>query len=76
MKNFYIAVLCHYDDGKNYAFMLRVDCSTNLLCRLNGIQNAIAANLCPTKKAAQDLVTAWNNDFIANGTYLFSVPTF
>lgn len=70
MKNFYIAVMIE-ENGKHYAHMIRVTDSTNLHSRLSGIQNIIAANIMPTKKAAAATVTAWNESFKNNGTYLF-----
>ena len=67
--NFYIAVQIK-ENGKYCAHMIRCTSSDNLLSKLK-IKNAVAASICPTKKAAQNLVTFWNDCFKQNGTYLF-----
>lgn len=67
--NFYIAVQIE-ENGKFYAYMIRCTGSDNLLSKLS-IKNIIAANICPTKKAARALVTFWNDLFKQNNTYLF-----
>ena len=42
----------------------------NLLSKLE-VNNIVVANLCDTKKKAQELVSLWNESFKNNGTYLF-----
>jgi len=75
MKYFWIAAIVQ-ENGRHYAFAFRVSENDNLKCRLDGIQNLSSANIMPTKKAARDLVTFWNDGFKANGTYLFDKPGF
>ena len=71
MKRFYIAAF-DSENGKNYAYVLPVSENNNLCARLAEHKNMVAANLCPTRKAANSLVIFWNNCFRQNGTYLYS----
>ena len=69
MKNYYIAVQIE-EDGKLYAYALKVNTMDNLLSKLE-INNIVVANLCDTKKKAEELVNLWNESFKSNKTYLF-----
>lgn len=69
MKNYYIAVQIKEDD-KFYAYAIKVNTMDNLLSKLE-VNNIVVANLCDTKKKAQELVSLWNESFKNNGTYLF-----
>lgn len=70
MKNFYIAVqIC--ENGKYYAYVVKVNESVNLLSSL-AIKNIITANIYPTKKRATEIVNAWRAGYIENGNYMFS----
>ena len=69
MKNYYIAVQIKEDD-KFYAYAIKVNIMDNLLSKLE-VNNIVVANLCDTKKKAQELVSLWNESFKNNGTYLF-----
>lgn len=71
MKNFWIAADTE-ESGKYYAFALRVSENDNLKSRLAGIQNLYAANIMPSKKAAHEVVAAWNEAHKANGNYMFA----
>lgn len=70
MKNFWIAVQEQWDD-KWYAHAIRVSECDNLCAKLRN-EHIVAASICPTKKFATQIVTEWNNMFIANGEYMFS----
>ena len=72
MKTYYIAVQIT-ENGKFYAYVVRVSESDNLTAKLN-IKGIIAANIAPTRKAAREWVTAWNNTARVNGDYMFSEP--
>lgn len=65
----YIAVQVT-ENGKNYAYAVKVSESDNLLSKL-AIKGIAAANLCSTKKEAEEVVTAWNEAFKNNGSYMF-----
>ena len=69
MKNYYIAVQIKEDD-KFYAYAVKVNTMDNLLSKLE-INNIVVANLCDTKKKAEELVNLWNESFKSNKTYLF-----
>ena len=70
MKRFYIAAF-DSENGKNYAYVLPVSEKNNLCTYLAEHKNIVAANLCPTRKKAADLVIFWNDCFRQNGTYMF-----
>lgn len=71
MKNFWIAADVE-ENGKGYAFAFRVSENVNLKSRLAGIQSLYAANIMPSKKAAFEVVAAWNDAHKANGNYMFA----
>ena len=85
MKNFYIAVTVKQDKNDviftertktecnpgYYSYIIKCTESDNLCCVLGRVGGLLHANLCPTKKRAVEIVTAWNNNYKANGTYLF-----
>jgi len=68
-KSSYIAVQVA-ENGKNYAYVLKVSESDNLLSKL-AIKGITAANLCSTKKEAFQVAAAWNKSFKNNGSYMF-----
>lgn len=61
-----------YDPGY-YADVIRCSENDNLLPKLDCIGGLIHANICPTKKRAEEVAEFWNNSYKANGTYFFSV---
>lgn len=69
MKYFYIAVTVA-ENGKYYAYEVKVSESDNLLSKLN-IKGILHANIYPSKKKAAEVVETWNASYKANGTYLF-----
>lgn len=75
MKYYWIAADT-MDNGKHYAFAFRVSENDNLKSRLDGVQNLNAANICQSKKQAAEIVTAWNEGYKANGSYMFADPAF
>lgn len=75
MKNIYLACI-HTENGKNYAYMVRVPVGVNILAHLERHKIEVA-HTCSTKKEARDLVNIWNACYKANGTYLFNdAPAF
>lgn len=68
-KSSYIAVQVT-ENGKNYAYAVKVSESDNLLSKL-AIKGIAAANLCSTKKEAGELVACWNESFKNNNSYMF-----
>ena len=69
MKNFY-AVAQVNQNGKYYAYMLKLSESDNLASKLK-IKNLYAVNLFETKKKAETMVKIYNHQFKANGENLF-----
>ena len=69
MKNTYIAVQIK-ENNKYYAYVIKVNAMDNLLSKLE-INNIITANICTTKKNAEEIINLWNESFKSNGTYFF-----
>lgn len=62
------------ENGKNYAYMVSVSGSDNLVSVLSRIKNLVSANICESKKSAEWVVSHWNACYKVNGTYMFSGP--
>ena len=69
MKYFYIVVQVE-ENGKYYAYAVKVSESDNLLSKLK-IKNIVTANIFRTKKKAEEIVEAWNQMYKENGNYMF-----
>ena len=68
-KQIYLALtVC--ENGKYYSWAMRTGSNNNLLSVL-AIKNLISANVCDTFKRAKEIVSAWNETYRINGTYLF-----
>ncbi len=90
MKHYYLAVTVKGDKNESifteepakepnpgyYAYVVKCSESDNLKCVLERIGGLLHANIAPSKKAACEWVTEWNNAYRANGTYLFDNPAF
>jgi len=74
MKSTYIAVEIK-ENGKYYAYAVKVSTSDNLISKLN-IKGVQFANLCGTKKSAEHIVNDWNAGHKANNRYLFDNQNF
>lgn len=74
MKYYWIAAQIK-ENGKNYAYALRVSTSDNLVSKLSR-ESIVAANICESKKQAAEIVTAWNEGYKENGSYMFADPAF
>ena len=67
MKNFYLVFSAQLD-GKNYAgTMIKTD-SENIMNLSDQIHGMTAANLCSSKKEAEQTAADWNAAFKRNGT--------
>ena len=73
-KYYYIAVTVS-ESGKFYSYVVKVSQSDKLVSKLC-IKNLVSANISPTKKHAEELVTRWNNSYKLNGQYMFDEPIF
>lgn len=67
MKNHYITISVK-QDGKNCASVLKVSGADNLLFSLQ-IPGITAANICGTKKEAENITAFWNKCYKKNETY-------
>ena len=90
MKKFYLAVTVCQDKNESifeqaenrgpepgyYAYVIPVSESDNVKSRLETIGGLVHANICSTKKRADEIVNHWNESYKANGTYLFHAPLF
>lgn len=56
---------------KFYAYALGVSCSDNLVSLLDRY-GIFTANICESKKRAEDISEAWNNGYKASGSYLYT----
>jgi hypothetical protein len=68
-KNSYIVVQVT-ENEKKYAYAVKVSESDNLLSKL-AIKGITAANLCGSRKEAEEVVTIWNESYKLNGSYMF-----
>lgn len=71
MKNFYL-VFSAQMDGKNYAGTMTKTGSENIMNLSGQIRGMTAANLCSSKKEAEQIAAEWNAAFKRNGTALFT----
>lgn len=85
MANFYIAVAVKQDRNETtftprtnpeynpgyYSFVLRCSENDNIVSKLDCIGGLVHANICPTKKRAEEVAAFWNESYKANGTYFF-----
>lgn len=71
MKRYYIAIQAK-QDGKNYAYAIGVTEATNIAYALKNQKDTTAANICATRKEADQVVNVWNEGFKANGSYLYA----
>lgn len=69
-KRSYIAVTIE-ENGRFYSYVIKTGNQNNLLAVLH-IAGIVTANICDTFKAAKEIVTAWNENYKANGTYMFA----
>lgn len=67
MKYHYIAI-SRRENNKNFAYVLRVAKSDNLIFSLQ-IPGITAANICSTKKEVEKVVEFWNKCYKNNKTY-------
>lgn len=85
MKNFYIAVTVEQDrnisifnpaENKEtnpglYAYVIKINSSSNLKSSLECIGGLVHANIFPTKKEAEYTANFWNTCYKVNGTYFY-----
>ena len=70
MKNIFVVVVTE-EDGKYYAIADTIHTGQNIIPIMQRYKDAVIIHLCETRRQADDLAFAWNNDYKRNGTYLF-----
>ena len=63
------------ENGKFYAYAIRVSTAENLVSKLSR-KSLVTANICTSKKEAAAMVDAWNAAHKENGKYMFDNPAF
>ena len=71
MKNFYITFSAQLD-GKYWAGTMTVSSNDNIMNISQRIAGMQTANLCTTRKAAEELADYWNECFKRNGTSIYT----
>lgn len=62
----------NYFPEKSYvAFAVSVSGSDNLVHALDIIGGLVSANVCNSRKEAEEIARAWNETFKKNGTYFY-----
>lgn len=69
MKHTWLALQIE-ENGKFYAYSMRVSTADNLVSKLSR-KSLVTANICTSKKEAAATVDAWNAAHKANGKYMF-----
>lgn len=69
-KNSYL-VISFEENGKFYAIAKKWNNSNNLVS-LFSEKKVLTANICDSKKEAEIIADAWNNQYKENGNYAFS----
>ena len=69
-KNIFLALTVE-ENGKFYSWAYKVSSRNNLCDVLARIENLVSANVCDSCSKAKEIVSAWNDTYKANGTYLF-----
>lgn len=69
-KNIFLALTVE-ENGKFYSWAYKVSSRNNLCDVLARFKNLVSANVCDSYSKAKEIVSAWNDTYKANGTYLF-----
>ena len=65
-------VISRKNESGMYAFAHRIPMNNNIASFVKDFPNIEWMNACPTKKRACEIAEAWNEQFKANGTYMFA----
>lgn len=71
MKNYFIAIQCKDINGKEWAFVKKVNPFMNLTSVLQ-CDDVIAANIADSKRMAEKMVDTWNGLSKERGVYAFN----
>ena len=70
-KNKTYIVIDIQENGKSFASTLAVSGNENLCCALKKINGLVSANICSSKKDAEEIAAFWNDCYKKNGRYMF-----
>lgn len=71
MKRFYIAFAAQ-QGGRDWAGVIIVTGSDNIMNISRRVDGMQWANICTTRKAAEDMAANWNEAFKRNGTSIYT----
>lgn len=69
-------VLTRCVDGKYYSHAFRIRSNIDLASFVRGFPDLQTMNPCDTMKRAKEIAKAWNEQYKANGTYMFGNVAF
>ena len=73
-KFFYIVYAAnYYNNDSYYADVLKISSLENVAHKLEIIGGLLHANICATKKDAEQVKYTWNEQYKKNGTYAFDI---
>lgn len=79
MKNFYIVIVVKLQKnldinfkGGYHAYMIQLQTNDNIKSVLDKIEGLQSANICKTKKQAQEIINQWNDNFKKNNVHAFN----
>ena len=74
MKRFWFVLTMKTPDGKLYAAASPFTASENLAWQFDPAHGTVTANICETRKQAEETARKWNETYRKNGTYAYQ-PT-
>lgn len=69
-KNVYIVAVDKIEE-KFYSYVIKATPNVNLISVLRGYPNIYIANICESKKKAEETSRAWNESYKNNGSNLY-----
>lgn len=72
MKNIYAVFSKPIAGGKRYAYTMAINIKGNNIYAVLAAENADVCEVCESHKQAEELMKKWNEDYKANGTYIFN----
>ena len=76
MNNYVWYVLTRSVGGKYYSHAFRIRSNVNLAAFVRDFPDLATMNPCDTMKKAKEIAKAWNEQYKANGTYMFGNVAF
>lgn len=69
--NYFYYVFEIVENGKYYAWAVKISGAENLLSHIQRTKNLICVHQCKTFSDAKNISASWNNCYKRNGTYLY-----